>query len=54
MNWIALMKQNRVSSWIAYEVWCFFEYFNLFRLMPNSFAPYVFGVMMGQKGTRIK
>lgn len=51
MNWAALMKPNRVTSWLALEVWLFCERFNI---PLGRLAPHVFGIMMGKKGTRVR
>lgn len=48
-NWIALLRLNSITSWIALEVWLFCEYFHI---PLGRFGPFVFGVMMGQKGKR--
>lgn len=50
-NWVAVMRLNSLISWLALEVWLFCEYCGM---SGKRFSPWLFGVMMGKKGRRIK
>jgi hypothetical protein len=50
-KWVVLMKMNSLKSWIAMEIFCFCDYFHI---PMGRFGPYLFGVMIGQSGKRIK
>ncbi len=50
-NWIALMKLNSLKSWIAMEIFCFCD---RFAIPMGRLGPFLFGVMMGQKGRRVR
>lgn len=47
----SIVKKQMKENVMALEVWLFFEYF---QLPLGRFAPFIFGLMMGKSGKRIR